>query len=56
METGKKGVKAYERPSLRVIELAADEVLAVGCKTVSRTAAGNSAPPCMLNNCAQKGS
>lgn len=25
--------RPYERPVLRVIELAADEVLAVGCKT-----------------------
>lgn len=28
-----KSKRAYEQPKLRIIELAADEVLAAGCKT-----------------------
>ncbi len=41
--------KAYEKPRLRIIELAAEEVLAAGCKMVS----GGSAPlatPCFPGN------
>lgn len=38
--------KPYEKPLLRIIELKADEVLAVGCKTnsIATKAAGNSGP------------
>jgi len=32
----------YEKPELVVIELKAEEVLAVGCKTVGRTNVGRS--------------
>ena len=39
-------VKPYEKPSLRVIELAADEVMAVGCKTVGTRGSFTSSPPC----------
>jgi hypothetical protein len=58
METGKESKKikkAYESPALRVIELAADEVLAVGCKNRSGNAPGGG-PPCAVRNCAQPGS
>ena len=49
--------RAYEKPMLRTIELAAEEVLAVGCKAVhSGTAPGSPTPPCMIRNCAGKGS
>lgn len=30
-----KGKQAYEKPRLRVIELAAEEVMGVGCKTTT---------------------
>lgn len=30
-----KSKKAYEKPRLRVIELAAEEVMGVGCKTLT---------------------
>ena len=59
MESKKKindSVRAYEKPKLRIIELAADEVLAVGCKTQGRTASGSVAPPCWIRLCSAKGS
>ena len=46
----------YEKPRLRVIELAAEEVLAKGCKTISATAPMQIAPPCWLMACSQMGS
>jgi hypothetical protein len=46
----------YEKPRLRVIELTAEEVLAVGCKTASSGTAPRKAPPCMVSGCAKKGS
>lgn len=46
--------RAYEKPRLRVIELAAEEVLAIGCKTNSESASGST--PCWLNGCSQLGS
>ena len=36
----KKTKRPYEKPVLRVIELAAEEVLAVGCKTQSAGTSG----------------
>jgi len=47
--------RPYEKPRLRTIELAAEEVLAAGCKTVG----GGFAPlasPCLMNSCAGLGS
>ncbi len=47
--------RTYEKPSLRKIDLAAEEIMAVGCKL----SAGGSAPlgsPCTLNNCSSPGS
>jgi len=52
-----KEKQVYEQPRLRRIELAAEEILAVGCKAVaSGTAPGSPTPPCMIRNCAGKGS
>jgi hypothetical protein len=44
-----KKLEEYVKPRLRIIELAAEEVLGTGCKTVSGSAVG--AVPCHLNNC-----
>ncbi len=53
----KPGRKTYEKPRLRTIELAAEEVLAVGCKTISSgIAPGAVSPPCMIRNCSGRGS
>ncbi len=30
-----KGKQAYEKPRLRIIELAAEEVMGIGCKTTT---------------------
>lgn len=41
VEKEKKGKKAYEKPRLRTIELAAEEVLAIHCKrTVNASGSG----------------
>jgi hypothetical protein len=53
---GKKGKRQYEKPALRAIELAAEEVLAVGCKTISSGSAPGGGPPCMIRNCSGRGS
>jgi hypothetical protein len=42
--------KTYEKPRLRIIELAAEEVLASGCKLTSGGSAFN-AIPCSASNC-----
>lgn len=47
--------RTYEPPQMRTIELAAEEVLAVGCKLASGGFAFGSTP-CTLNNCSQPGS
>lgn len=46
----------YEKPELVVVDLKAEEVLAVGCKMVGRTAVGSAAPTCQANNCSRMGS
>ncbi|MBW1743971.1 MAG: hypothetical protein JRJ47_11200 [Deltaproteobacteria bacterium] len=45
----------YERPRLRIIELAAEEVLATGCKTAGAST-GVGVTPCTLGSCAGEGS
>lgn len=47
--------KPYEKPRLRIIELAAEEVLAAGCKTFG---GGATVPvsPCDTGGCAGLGS
>jgi hypothetical protein len=52
MEREKKQI--YEKPVLRVIELAAEETLSIGCK--SNIAPGRSVPTCAVTNCAGSGS
>ena len=47
--------KKYEKPSLRVIELAAEEVLVAGCKTISGGSAVGSMP-CTFSRCSGRGS
>jgi hypothetical protein len=50
-----KAKERYEKPELVVIELKAEETLAVGCKTVGKNAVGF--PICgQLNRCNQRGS
>jgi len=48
--------QTYEKPRLRTIELAAEEILAIGCKSTMNTAPGSTTPPCMIRHCAGKGS
>ena len=47
--------RLYEKPVLRKIKLAAEEVLAVGCKT-NQGGFNVSGTPCMANSCSKKGS
>ena len=47
-----KNSKTYEKPQLRIIELAAEEVLAAGCKTASGGSAVGGVPPCFTRPCA----
>jgi hypothetical protein len=42
----------YERPTLRKIDLAAEEVLAVGCKSLTRS---GPTQPCTVTVCATLG-
>jgi hypothetical protein len=47
----------YEKPELVVIDLKAEEVLAVGCKTIGKTAFGRPEPNCgQAIRCSQLGS
>ena len=55
IEKEQQSKKTYEKPSLRVIELAAEEVLVAGCKTyTSGSAVG--AMPCTFSRCSGRGS
>jgi hypothetical protein len=54
-EAPRKTKRPYERPKLRIIDLAAEEVLAVGCK-VSDGGIAFGGSPCPANNCNQAGS
>jgi hypothetical protein len=42
-----KEVQPYEKPMLRIIELAAEEVMGIGCK--SNSTGGYTAPPCVCS-------
>ena len=46
----------YEKPELVVIELKAEEVLAVGCKNVGKSAVGLPVVCGQANRCNQRGS
>ncbi len=47
----KKTKQAYEKPRLRMIELAAEEVLAIGCKTFSGDPSGVNGSGCVVSTC-----
>jgi hypothetical protein len=51
-----KNKRSYEKPMLRVIELAAEEVLAIGCKQATGATAFGNAVGCIANPCAAQGS
>jgi hypothetical protein len=53
--TEKCDKKTYVKPELRSIELAADEVLGVGCKS-NKGGFNVGASPCLANKCVKKGS
>jgi hypothetical protein len=56
-QTAAKEKKPYQKPEIEVIDLAAEEVMAVGCKTtVSRGTGAPSQPNCILAHCAANGS
>lgn len=46
----------YEKPALRTIDLASDEVLAGGCKTQTGTGDKNGNHYCVADGCFQAGS
>lgn len=50
----KDGRRVYSKPLLKVVELAADEVLATGCKTHAASSVGN--PTCQFKACVSMGS
>lgn len=48
-DSSEKTKRVYEKPKLRTIELVADEVLAVGCKTKHGVRGfGNPGPQCRV--------
>jgi len=51
-----KSKRHYEKPLLRVIELAAEEVLAVGCKLASSGSAFGWPTTCIGSGCSGAGS
>ncbi|MDQ7786111.1 MAG: hypothetical protein RDU01_00725 [Thermodesulfovibrionales bacterium] len=50
MKENQKHGQKYEKPKLRAIDLTADEVLAVGCKT--HAGGGPATPTCAVRKCA----
>lgn len=46
----------YEKPKLRVIDLAAEEVMATGCKIIGGTSIGRNGLPCVSGQCVSTGS
>ncbi len=54
-QTEHRPKRAYSEPRMRVISLAAEEVLGVGCKVFGGGAAPLG-PSCTFNNCAESGS
>lgn len=55
-QTTKKEKKPYQKPEVKVIDLVAEEVLSVGCKTQISAGAGRSPITCLLAPCSGKGS
>ena len=50
------GRKPWQKPEVRVIELAAEEVMAVGCKNVGTMTAYKGKPSCGIGVCRHRGS
>ncbi|MBI5640290.1 MAG: hypothetical protein HZA17_07695 [Nitrospirae bacterium] len=50
-ENGKKEKKPYEKPRLRIIKLAAEEVLTTGCKTAFADPKGVAGSGCLTGVC-----
>lgn len=46
----------YEKPAIKTIELAAEEVLGIGCKTGAGIAGVPDATICLYTSCDQNGS
>ncbi|RJP84278.1 MAG: hypothetical protein C4518_20505 [Desulfobacteraceae bacterium] len=55
-KTNKKGKKSYQKPEVKAIDLAAEEVLSVGCKTATAPGTGLSPITCVASPCAAVGS
>lgn len=53
-EKDSKGTQVYEKPKLRAIELAAEEVLATGCKTSYGDPRGVANNGCLTGVCSSK--
>jgi hypothetical protein len=56
MREKEAGKKPYEKPRLRIIELAAEEVLAIGCKSAGASSGVGGGPTCLTRMCAGTGS
>jgi hypothetical protein len=50
----KQNKQVYEKPKIRVIELAAEEVLAVGCKTAYSDPKGVAGNGCLTGVCSSR--
>jgi hypothetical protein len=50
------GRRPYQAPQLARVDLEAEEVLAIGCKTPRRSAASGSVINCIVRHCAAAGS
>jgi hypothetical protein len=50
--------KPYQKPEIKIIDLVADEVLAIGCKTPTTVTVASSGPGpgCLAQNCSNNGS
>jgi hypothetical protein len=55
-QTIKKEKKTYQKPEIKAIDLVAEEVLSVGCKTQTHAGAGRSPITCKLSPCSGIGS
>ena len=53
-EKNEKEKMAYEKPELRIIELAAEEVLTVGCKTRYADPKGVAGNGCLSGVCSSR--
>ena len=53
-ERKEKGSRPYEKPKLRIIELAAEEVLTVGCKTRFADPKGVAGNGCLSGVCSKR--